>query len=296
MASGFADLRERVAVDLLRWFPKSSYGRLVGACARCPVPRFARRGTYTRFAHRFGIDLSEPEKPLEEYCSLEEFFTRRLRPAARAVAPGAKTAISPVDGVVVQHGVATAGRLLQAKGIDYTLRSLLFDQDRADRFTGGAYATLYLAPRDYHRIHAPLGGAVVGYRHIPGAFFPVNQAAVRRVAGLFARNERLVSYLDTTLGLVAVVKVAATGVGDISVTYDANARTRASRRSCRVDYPEGRLIAKGDELGTFHLGSTVIVLFEPGRAALLPLEIGQRLRMGEPLAERVQTGSDHAAA
>src|SRR5262245_15290455 len=285
------ETRERLAVDLVRWLPKGTFGRAVGFWARRHIPRPLRPRLYRRFARAYGINLDEVERPLDEYTSFDGFFTRHLRAGARPIDPDPAVVVSPVDGTVVESGLAAGGRLIQAKGLDYTLRALLIDEDTTACFAGGSYVTLYLAPRDYHRIHAPADGSVTGYRHVPGAFCPVGPASGRRVAGRFARNERLVTYLATPLGRMAVVKVAATGVGHVTVTYDTDAQTRQSRRTRRVDYPVGKPIRKGEELGTFHLGSTVIVLFEQGRVALAPLERGQRVQLGQPIGRRAAEGT-----
>src|SRR5262249_29240877 len=152
------------------------------------------------------------------------------------------------------------GRLMQAKGIDYKLANLIPDEDAAARFEGGAYLTIYLAPRDYHRVHVPAEGKVNGFQHVPGALFPVNRLAVEGIAGLFTVNERLVTFLDTDHGEVAVVMVAATGVGNMTVAYDAvetHARGKG-RPGARVRYAAPRRVARGEDLGAFHLGSTVI--------------------------------------
>jgi phosphatidylserine decarboxylase len=255
-----------------------------------------RTTLYRGFARRYGADLSEAERPLDEYQSFDAFFTRRLRSGVRAIDLDPRVAVSPVDGTLVEAGLSSGGRLIQAKGIDYTLRGLLIDEEEASRFSGGAYATLYLAPRDYHRIHTPVDARILGYRHVPGACFPVNGPAVRHISGLFARNERLITYLDSELGRVAVVKVAATGVSDITAAYDATLSTRTQRRPCRIDYDPPRHVRKGEELGVFHLGSTVIVLFEPGQVELERIEPGQRVRLGEALARRAASSAGDAAA
>jgi phosphatidylserine decarboxylase len=156
--------------------------------------------------------------------------------------------------------------------LDYTVRGLLADPVEARSFEGGAYACIYLAPRDYHRIHAPVKGRILGYRHIPGAFFPVNPLSVRNVAGLFSINERLVTYLDSDVGRVAVVKVAATGVGHITLSYDREVHTHRKgadgKHGSARKYGQPRPVGAGEELGMFHLGSTVILLFEPGRVEI----------------------------
>jgi phosphatidylserine decarboxylase len=242
------------------------------------------------------LDLAEVERPLADYPSFDAFFTRKLREGVRTVDPGADTVISPVDGAVSEFGVATSGRLIQAKGIDYTLRGLLIDADEAACFSGGSYVTLYLAPKDYHRIHSPSEGVITGWRHIPGAVFPVNPPSVRNVAGLFAHNERLITYLRTPLGRMAVVKVAATGVSDITAAYDASIRTRRTRHTRRVDYAEPKPVGKGEELGAFHLGSTVIVLFENGRVQLESLVHDQRVLFGQTIARRSMVSAGDRAA
>jgi phosphatidylserine decarboxylase len=188
--------------------------------------------------------------------------------------------------VVSQAGRAEGGRLVQAKGLDYTLEALLADPALAARFRGGAFTTLYLSPRDYHRIHSPLAGQIVGYRYVPGHLWPVNAASVRGVRGLFTVNERLVTVIDTALGRCAVVAVGAMIVGRIHAFYDPTIpvsnlpRARPVSRDYRTPIP----IAKGQELGAFEMGSTVILILEAGRARLREgLVEGARVRVGEAL-------------
>jgi phosphatidylserine decarboxylase len=291
-------LRERCAVDLLRWTPKGAYSRGIGWIARRRVPKFLRRFVYGGFARRVGADLGQLDRPLDAFERFDDFFTRPLKPGARPIAEGDDVVVSPVDGVVSELGVADGGRLIQCKGLDYTVRGLLAEAVEARAFEGGAYATVYLAPRDYHRVHAPAQGRVTAYRHIPGAFFPVNALAVRHVAGLFSLNERLVTYLETPLGRVAVVMVAATGVGHITVAYDREVRTHrqgsAGRTGWVQRYASPRPLARGAELGTFHLGSTVILLFEPGRVRLDTWR-GQTVRVGQRIGERTARSREFAA-
>jgi phosphatidylserine decarboxylase len=178
---------------------------------------------------------------------------------------------------------------VQAKGIDYEAAALLGDAELARRLEGGAYATIYLSPKDYHRIHFPLGGAITGWRYLPGQLWPVNPASVRAVPGLFAVNERLVTVLDTPLGRCAVVAVGATVVGRVHAYYDPtvpHTNTPAAPFQ-RRDYGTPIPVAKGQELGAFEMGSTVIVMFEPGRVRLDPrLVPGARVRVGEEIGER----------
>jgi phosphatidylserine decarboxylase len=197
--------------------------------------------------------------------------------------------VSPVDAVVSETGVARGGRLVQAKGIDYTASALVGDERVGARLDGGRYATLYLSPRDYHRIHFPLSGRVLGWRYVPGKLWPVNPASVRSVPGLFTVNERLVTLLDSPLGLVAIVAVGATVVGRVRATFDPDVPVTnlpgAGARS--LDYVSPIPVEKGQELGAFEMGSTVILIFEPGRVALsAALVAGARVRVGEAIGGR----------
>ncbi|HEX3696252.1 MAG TPA: archaetidylserine decarboxylase [Polyangia bacterium] len=238
----------------------------------------------TQFARTYGIDVSEAEKPLADYVSIDDFFTRRLRNSVRPIDQAPNTVISPADGTVVECGLAEDGQLIQAKGVRFTLDELLDDVALADRLRGGAYLTTYLSPRDYHRVHTPTAGGVVGWRHIPGLLFPVNAGSVRREPGLFVRNERFISVIEGAAGLSAVVMVAAVGVGHVTASYDADVAThgqpfqRAGIRHRQYSAP--RPIALGGELGIFHMGSTTIALFEPRRVTLDALPAGSSTKMG----------------
>ena len=264
--------------------PKWALSGVVGWWASRPLPSWMRAGTLSRFARSYGIDVDGAEKPLIEYGSVDEFFTRRLRSDARPIAGGADCVISPADGTVVDCGTVSAGKLIQAKGVFFQLSELLADEDIAGRLEGGAYLITYLSPRDYHRVHSPVAGRVVGWNHVPGTLFSVNGKSVLREPGLFTRNERFVTFVEGAAGLAAVVMVAAVGVGHVTATYDTDVATHdtgfidaAVRR--RV-YETPRPIGRGDELGIFHLGSTTIVVFEPGKVKLDPLAAGASTKMG----------------
>ncbi|ABS26516.1 archaetidylserine decarboxylase [Anaeromyxobacter sp. Fw109-5] len=278
-------MNDQLFISALKLLPKNAVSRLAGALTRWNAPAPVRLGVMKAFAARYGIDLSEcPD--LEVYRTFGEFFARPLRPGLRPIAPGEAVIVSPVDGAVSETGVALDGRLVQAKGLDYPTSALVADEALAARLRGGAYATIYLSPRDYHRIHFPLGGKITGWRYVPGQLWPVNPASVRTVPGLFTVNERLVTVLETPLGACAVVAVGATVVGRVRAFYDPTvpvtnlpAATAAAR-----DYESPLPIEKGGELGAFEMGSTVILLFEPGRVRLdARLVPGARLRVGEPI-------------
>lgn len=276
-------MSKRVPLALLKFLPKRTMSRAFGNLTRAKLPASAHRAAIRSFANRYRVDVAEAEKPLDEYRTFGEFFTRRLKPGTRPIAPGDDVPVSPVDGTVSQAGVGEAGLLVQAKGRTYTLAALLDDEEEAKRFAGGIYLTLYLSPRDYHRIHAPLGGRILGWGHVPGQLWPVNRPSVAGVPDLFAVNERLITYLETPLGHVALVAVGATMVGRIRASYD-DIVTQIGRTGRRVRYDHPREVGKGDELGMFEMGSTVILLFEPHRVALdgrLAPEVS--VRVGEPI-------------
>lgn len=245
--------------------------------------------------HLYRIDMPEAAQPdPRAYAHFNAFFTRALRPDARPQDPDPKAVVSPVDGAISQIGTIEAGRLIQAKGRDFTVEELLGGNiERARSYAGGSFATLYLAPGDYHRIHMPLGGSLNWMRHVPGHLFSVNNATAALVPRLFARNERVICGFDTQAGEMAMVLVGAIFVGGIETVWagevtPAKARPSASApRSASADaQAEQRPVRleRGEEMGRFNLGSTVILLFEPGRVRWDErLRPGQKVRLGERL-------------
>jgi len=284
---GSLPLSSRAARTIWRIVPKGALSGAIGWAAAIGIPGWWRAAFLARFARLYGIDVSEAERSLSEYAGVNQFFTRRLRPSARPVDPRPDTVVAPADGTVIETGVVERGQMIQAKGVFFELDELLADSGAARRLDGGAYSITYLSPRDYHRVHAPAGGAVIGWNHVPGTLFPVGAKSVGREPGLFISNERLVTLIEGAAGLCAVVMVAAVGVGHITAAYDSDIAThgkpfrRAKIRHRRYETP--RPIAKGDELGIFHLGSTTISVFEPGRVALEPMPPGSAIKMGQAL-------------
>jgi phosphatidylserine decarboxylase len=275
---------DRAFIAALRLLPKNALSRAVGAATRWPLPGPVGPGVVRAFARRYGIDLSECADPAS-FRTFGDFFARSLHPGLRPVAPGETVVVSPVDAVVSECGLAEGGRMIQAKGIDYSVEALLGDAAAAASFGGGAWATLYLSPRDYHRIHFPLGGEVTGWRYVPGRLWPVNEASVRNVPGLFTVNERLVTFLRSPLGRVAIVAVGATVVGRVRASYDpAVPLTNRGAGAQARDYEHPIPVVKGQELGAFEMGSTVILVFEPGRVRLGPsVRSGAAVRVGQAI-------------
>jgi phosphatidylserine decarboxylase len=283
----------RTVLAILTRLPQASLSRGMGRVADIPVPPRLRKAAIGAFARALGIDVSEAELPFYEYPSLNAFFVRRLRQGLRQWPDEDDVLASPVDGVLGQLGQITSGRLIQAKGRSYAAADLLGGEDEGERYEGGVFLTLYLSPRHYHRIHTPAPGAVSLARHLPGALLPVNAAAVNGVEDLFPRNERLVCFVDGAIGRVAVVAVGAYNVGRISARFDeawsgADGSWITNRRMSPP--PERRYdppipVGRGEEIMAFHLGSTVVLLVEPGRVRLdRNLAPGMEVKLGDALA------------
>ena len=258
-------------------------GRLVHA----RLPRPIARMLVHRFAKAFAIDVDAADKPLHEYPSIGQFFIRDLREGLR---PVESDFVSPVDGTLRGYGAVENGRLEQIKGKTYTVASFLGDEEFARRYENGVFFNLYLSPQDYHHVHSPAGGGITRSVHIPGRLWPVNDWSLANIDELFSINERVVTYIDSPeYGLVAVVMIGATNVGKISVTYDTFISNTAgtSKPATRV-YSPPIPIAPGDRLGTFHMGSSVVLLLEPGRidVSRVRLEAGKKVRYGAAVLHR----------
>jgi phosphatidylserine decarboxylase len=277
-------MREQTYMTLMRLLPRSALSTVVGVLTRAPAPAAVHQVAMKLFIRRYGVKLEDAEGPITDYPTFAQFFTRKLRAGSRPIDTSPDVVVSPVDGVVSEAGYVEGGCCVQAKGITFPAGKLLGDEAAAARFDGGAFATLYLSPKDYHRIHSPLEGTITGYTYLPGEFWPVNPASVRNVDALFAVNERLVTWLDTAFGQVAVVAVGATCVARIHASYDAIV-THSGQGAKHHRYERPIAIGRGDELGMFEMGSTVILLFEKGRVrwdtVLKPLaEVRMGMRIG----------------
>lgn len=238
-----------------------------------------------RVIRHFNVDMSEAEYPEPEaYGSFNEFFTRALRPGARPIAPHEDAVACPADGALSQIGIVDNGRILQAKGRDYSLLELLGgNRAWADRLGGGAFATIYLSPRDYHRVHMPRAGTLREMVHVPGRLFSVNPVTTSLVPRLFARNERVVCLFDGDTGPMAVILVGAIFVGSMDTVWAGQITPSAGHvLSRRYQGADAVRLAKGDEMGRFNMGSTVILLFSPDSVEWDPsLAPNARLRMGQ---------------
>ncbi len=255
--------------------PQNLLSYTTGCLARWRLPRPLAKLANKGFAKAFGIDMSEAEEPLTSYSTIEDLFTRKLKSGLRTFNG---PVCSPADGYLAWSAPAQEGRAVQVKGLDYDLRELILGNEELDKTLDLAwYQTVYLAPHNYHRVHAPFSGGVTRITHRPGELWPVNNAFVRRVPRLFARNERLVFELNLERGGRAfVVMVGAFNVGRMVtplapdlVTNSGSRQLRPRVSDCRFDQPLA--VSIGDEIGTFMLGSTVVVVFD--RAAVTGLRL-----------------------
>jgi phosphatidylserine decarboxylase len=276
---------ERVAVLPQYLLPQRALTRLAGQIAGARGGA-ATTGLIRWFVGRYGVNMDEAAQPdITRYATFNDFFTRELKAGARLLADAAW--LCPVDGAISQFGALDGDRLLQAKGHDYTATALVGgDAALARQFQGGHFATLYLSPRDYHRIHMPCDGRLRRMIHVPGALFSVNPTTARGVPGLFARNERVVCLFDGDHGPFVLVLVGATIVGSMATAWHGvvNPPRPGRLREWTYDDRDLRLV-QGAEMGRFLLGSTVVMLFPPGPMRFNPRwAAGGAIRMGEAMA------------
>ena len=237
------------------------------------------------YARHFKIDMRDALEPsLAAYPSMNAFFTRALKPDARPLAAG-DDLVSPVDGTISQIGKIDDGELFQAKGHHYSLVKLLGgDATLSKPFEEGGFATIYLSPRDYHRIHMPLDGTLTDMIYVPGRLFSVAPFSVNHVAGLFARNERVVCLFDTAYGKLAVILVGAISVAAIGTTWAGLITPPPGKNIRAIHYEDNILLKRGMEMGRFNMGSTVILLTENNAPEWLPeLKAEQKVKMGQAL-------------
>ena len=269
--------------------PKHLLSRLVGTFAS------AQAGSVTTamiklFIKQFKVDMSEALEPNpESYSSFNDFFTRQLKADARPICQDQKQLALPVDGAVSQLGDIKHDTIFQAKGHDYSLTTLLGGKpELAKPFLDGKFATIYLSPKDYHRIHMPIDGQLTDMIYVPGELFSVSPLTAERVPGLFARNERVVAIFDTQIGKMAMVLVGATIVASIETKWAGAVTPPAGKNVQHWQYPtQGEnsvLIKKGEEMGLFKLGSTIVACFEADMIEFADLSAGDVTRLGDVFA------------
>lgn len=290
---------------MLSWLqvclPQHALSRFAGWLANSENP-WLKNQLIAYFIRNHPADLSEAlvTDPFQ-YPSFNALFTRRLNPHFRPITTGLNDFASPADGEVYALGKLEDGTLLQAKGRPYRVQDLLGgDESLAALFSNGRYLTIYLAPHDYHRVHMPVDGHLSEMIYVPGNLFSVNRKTARFIPNLFARNERVICIFNTPKGRVAVILVGAMIAGSIETVWAGTVTPRSSRSILKFNYDNGIFLRRGEEMGRFKFGSTVIVLTESQTLAFeLSLESGSKVMMGEKLGEYVNTPHilhDHLAA
>ena len=276
----------RIFVAFQYILPRHWLTSLVYRIAHIRNPRI-KNFLITRFVPLYDVDVDEIKLEVPRgFATFNDFFTRELKDGARKIDADANAIISPADGTVSAVGILQGDSLFQAKGIDYSLDELLAtDIAESSSYVNGRFATIYLAPYNYHRVHAPFDAELVAARYVPGDLFSVNEATVSRVAGLFRRNERLVMHFRTAHGPAVLIFVGALNVGSISTPWSGEIRPRKAGIVDAIDISKhDTIVQKGDLLGWFNMGSTVILLLPDGACEWHDnFDAGDTLRMGEAI-------------
>lgn len=254
-------LKQQLFIQAQKVVPQHRLSRVVGKIAASENP-VVKTAVISAFKAKYGIDMSIAEQTNAlKFKSFNDFFTRGLRTGVRAVDADQGSIVSPADGAISQLGKIENGDVFQAKGQKFTVENLIADPQLAQPFKNGEFATVYLSPRDYHRVHMPFAGTLTETLYVPGELFSVNQTTAENIPGLFARNERMVCLFDTELGRMAVVLVGAMIVAGIETVA-----TGKVKPSGRIELNQHNLfLGKGAELGRFYLGSTAVILFEENK-------------------------------
>jgi phosphatidylserine decarboxylase len=279
-------LTDHTLVLLQRLIPARWIGRIIYHLARSRLP-WLKNGLIQGFSAIYAVDTSEAEKPVPDgYACFNDFFTRSLKPDARKMHIGANNFICPADGTIAQLGKATGGRLLQAKGMEFRARDLLADADLAAELADCHFATIYLAPYNYHRLHMPIDGRLEKTLFVPGLLYSVNARTAATVPNLYAVNERLVCQFNSSRGRFAMVLVGAMNVASISTAWSGEIPTPADGKVQRQEFStaDAPVLYQGDYMGHFNMGSTIVLL---GPKDLLNWTTeaiaGATVRVGQPL-------------
>ena len=280
-------MSDRLAVLSQYFLPKQALTALMGKLAQAEAGGLTT-AVIRRFIQRYQVNMAEAANPdIASYTSFNDFFTRALKPGARPLAPA--DLICPVDGAISQFGPIAKDQVFQAKGHTYSTTALVGgDAAAAARFDNGHFATLYLSPRDYHRIHMPCAGELTRMVHVPGDLFSVNLTTARGVPGLFARNERVVCFFESAQGPFVLVLVGATIVGSMATVWHGQVNPPRTGVLRQWDYAKGQVnLQQGEEMGRFLLGSTVVMLFPQGPLQFNPQWSPTRpIQLGEAMAQR----------
>jgi len=278
-----ASLFNKAYFSALKLFPKEFTSRLMGRLAEKRLPKIILVPWISAYCMLFHVDMSESKKDVYDFDIFNEFFTRELKPGARKIDASKKSVISPVDGKIMEFGAIEKNTLIQAKGKTYNLESFLEDAESAKKFENGSFITIYLAPKNYHGIHAPASGKIAGYSYIPGSLFCVNKMSSEIVENLFSKNERMITYVESQKGMLAVVKIGACVVGKIRASYENAAFDTSCKAKSNKKYAKKIPVKKGEEIGMFEIGSTVVLLFEKDAIKFDELLRGAEIKMGQKI-------------
>jgi phosphatidylserine decarboxylase len=267
--------------------PKNLISRLWGSIASSHLPTGLVAMIVKLLCRIYHISLDDYLVPAGGFATINEFFSRALKPGARPIDSGADVLVSPADGTVLEAGTIRRDMLLQVKGRPYSLKALLGEEALASRFMDGHYLTIYLSPHDYHRVHVPLTARLLGFHYIPGTLFPVNAFGVKEIANLFAVNERVISLFEQSEKMTALIMVGATMVGSIRLKYDSLRTNQGAGRPFQHILARPIPFEKGQEMAQFEFGSTVILLFEKDQVKLESFPSGTTLRLGQKIATRI---------
>ena len=254
-------LKKQIFIQTQRLVPQHKLSRVIGKVASSENP-LVKNVVISAFKTQYGIDMSIAEQGNAlKFKSFNEFFTRSLKDGVREIDTDSRSIVSPADGAISQLGKIKAGDIFQAKGQSFSVEKLIADPQLAEPFKNGEFATVYLSPKDYHRVHMPFAGTLTETLYVPGELFSVNQTTAENIPGLFARNERMVCLFDTELGRMAVVLVGAMIVAGIETVATGKVKPTG-----RLELNQHNLfLEKGAELGRFYLGSTAVILFEENK-------------------------------
>ena len=268
---------------VLKLLPKNLFSKVMGKLAEARLPSPLLQSFLKLYCTYYAVNLQEmANTSLKQFNTFNEFFTRQLDPQKRPIDDDPESVISPVDGKIAEFGEIKNGLLLQTKGVLYSISDLV-GKKMARIFKDGYFITLYLSPSDYHRIHTPVSGTINDFSYFSGNLWPVNDLGVSLIGGLFSLNERIVTSIKSECGTVAVVKVGATVVGKIKLNYSDLSSNKGEKNQLHLPVFPIKSYQKGDEIGRFQLGSTVILLFEKDRFKPLQLLQDQSIKMGQAL-------------
>lgn len=283
---GGIDFSRDIYLILFTLLPSNLISKVFGMISKVQFPQPFMSWIILGFSKFYNVNLDEIKNNINEFKNLNSFFIRKLKDNVRKIDKRKKIIVSPVDGRLIKIGTINKGFLVQTKGIYYSLKDLIVDADFIKYYEKGKFAVFYLSPRDYHRIHTPFDCYVEGYIYSPGHLYPVNEPLVKGLYGLFSKNERITTFLKTKYGRIAMIKVGATNVGKIKVSYDSIETNQWIRRNKAVKYSHKIFYYKGMEIGRFEMGSTVILLFENDTITFLDNCIeGQHYTFGTGFAE-----------